>query len=220
MHCAHSHWGSARYSQSALPKDHLAAAWFLQRRAKRRHYCTHEWRCAGSREFDHGFAGDAFQKPGTHRGLFCNTHLYILATHPVHTGHCAHHGMVYGTCGPQAEAGLGEGAGPVERHDEPGGRDIGRTAHHQGVLCRGKDEPAFRPCELGLSQRPDACEHTTVIGSSHERVPWHGDDCHRALVRWHTGTQQPGHHRPHLYLLYGDTLQHHQSAKRILKGRL
>ena len=52
--------------------------------------------------------------------------------------------LVHGLCGPQAEAEVDKGAVAVERHDEPGGGDAWRTAHHKGLLRRGEDEPPLR----------------------------------------------------------------------------
>ena len=45
-----------------------------------------------------------------------------------------------------------EGAGTMERHDESGGRDTWRPPHHQGLLCRGEDEPSFRHHQFCLPQ--------------------------------------------------------------------
>ena len=60
----------------------------------------------------------------------------------VYLSHRAHHGLVYGLGRPKTEGPVDQGSGAVERHDESGGGDIGRSEDHQGVYCGGEDEQA------------------------------------------------------------------------------
>ena len=59
--------------------------------------------------------------------------------------------LVHGTCRKKVESAKYQCPIPLERHDEHGGGDPRRIAHHQGFLCRGQDEHALQPGEQRIS---------------------------------------------------------------------
>ena len=182
-HYPHPNGRGARHPQPALPENHLAAPGLLLRRTQGRHHSPYERRRAGDRELHHGFAGDALQEPHPHHQLLRCLALHLMAADALHPHHRAHHGVVHGLGGPQVEGTVDTGPGPVERHDESGGGDPRGPAHHQGLLCRGQDEPPLRQHQHSLPQRHHAGQYPPVVGPPHVGVPRHHHDCHRALVR-------------------------------------
>ena len=130
------------------------------------------------------------------------------------------HGMDDGRDRQEAEGAVNRGAGHLERHDVAGGGDTRRAAHRKGVLCRREDEPTLRPHQHRLPQQHHEGEHQAAAGTPHVRVPRHGDDCHRAVVRRRARAAGTYAQRTDVYILYGDSLQHPAAAERLLACRL
>ena len=128
--------------------------------------------------------------------------------------------MAYGHHRTTTEAEEYQGSGLVERYDESGGGNTGWLTHHQSLLCRREDEQTLQQDQHRLPQRHHACQHPPVDGTPHVGILRYGDDHHRAVVRRHPRTEQPDHHRSYLHLLYGDSLQHHTTAKGFLESWL
>ena len=143
----HPHGSGERHPQPDLPEDQQPLAGLLQRRAKGGHHRPHERRRARDREQHHVFPGHAVQESHPHHFLFRHADIHLLAAHALHAPLRAPLRLVHGLCGQETESPQHRGATTLERHHEPSGRDAGRTAHHQGFLRGGEDEPALCPGE-------------------------------------------------------------------------
>ena len=162
------HRNRARHTQPTLPQDNIIAARILIRRTQRRHHRTHDGRCAGGGEQHHGVARHALQEPHTHRVLLHGTHRNIMAAHTLHAALRAGVRLAHGAGGQKTQAQLRLCTDIVERHHEHRGGNTRRTAHHQGVLRRRKDEHEVRHHQLRLQVGSAARHHTPADGAPHE----------------------------------------------------
>ena len=83
---SHPHRCGARYPQSGVSEDHLAAARLFLRGTQGRHHRPYEWRCTGDRELHHVFIGDALQESDPHHQLLRCIIVYLMAANTLHPG--------------------------------------------------------------------------------------------------------------------------------------